>query len=145
MVLAMDQLVAVPVAFRLASELLRRTNPGLALVPRAKLNDLLPLKTSVAVPLRAKLSTVLGATAATYATVRPVALKEPPASDQVVDPVLADAFRLVSLPLWMTRPGLAVVPSVRLSCLLSLPKVSAADPLTVNFSGVALVPVVAAT
>ena len=54
-------------------------------------------------------------------------------------------MRLVREPFWMINPGLAVEPSATLRILLSVPKVNFAEPVAVNCSGVALVPVVAAT
>ena len=76
------QLLPVAVALRLLSWPPLITRPGLALVPKVMARVLPPLNTSVAVPLAVKMSSALGALAATYVRVSPSALNWPPATFQ---------------------------------------------------------------
>ena len=84
----MDQLVAVAVALRLVSWPPVSTRPGLAFEPKVRVRSLPLPKSSLAVPESDSTSPL-----AVY-WVLPLALKVPPATDQLA--AMAVAFRLVS-------------------------------------------------
>ena len=114
-------------ALRLVSLPPVSTRPGLALVPRVSARLLPSLKTSLAEP-----EILTWSLEELYWVVTLVALKVPPAIVQFL--AVAVAFRLSSVLLLKIRPGLSMVPSVRLRDLRPS-KTSLAEPLMESCSG----------